>query len=272
MPATSTSSSQLAATEDLIQTRQAEHRQRTGAEMGHGHIWLTERMTESLAGVDHRRAQAGRRGAIRGAGVPARSGQPVPITISDNPRRPRSCQLSRTRSRRCARPRRPTRPPSPAPKPGSASSSSPVSSQLPRGRRGRRGIGGLSLPSPRPAGAYRTAPLPPARTLSTTAIPRPCRPSVVVTLTARLAEPAARSPNQGPARRRARRAAYAAQAPRARRSRRLTQPPLPAVRHDATLKTRHQRHDLAIHASEAGQGQITRAQGDHVRGIMPNSA
>ena len=34
---------QLAATEELIQARQAQHRQRTGAEMGPGHIWLAER-------------------------------------------------------------------------------------------------------------------------------------------------------------------------------------------------------------------------------------
>ena len=34
---------QLAATEELIQARQAQHRQRTGAEMGPGHVWLAER-------------------------------------------------------------------------------------------------------------------------------------------------------------------------------------------------------------------------------------
>jgi len=53
--------------------------------------------------------------------------------------------------------------------------------------------------------------------------------------------------DQGPARDRPRRAARAAQAPWQRRSRRRIQPP--AVRDDATLKTRHQRCDLAIHTS-----------------------
>jgi Phage integrase family len=78
---------QLAATEDLIQARQAQHRQRTGAEMGPGHIWLTERNTElaSLRAIIAALSAGPCGGAIRGAGVPARAGQPAPITISDKP-------------------------------------------------------------------------------------------------------------------------------------------------------------------------------------------
>jgi hypothetical protein len=78
---------QLAATEQLIQTRQAQHRQRTGAEMGPGHVWLAERTRE----LDSLRAiiaalEAGQcPGAVRGAGVPARPGQPVPVTIGKKP-------------------------------------------------------------------------------------------------------------------------------------------------------------------------------------------
>src|SRR6266481_838489 len=37
---------QLAATGELIQARQAQHRQRTGAEMGPGHVWLARRNAE----------------------------------------------------------------------------------------------------------------------------------------------------------------------------------------------------------------------------------
>jgi integrase len=78
---------QLAATEDLIQARQAQHRQRTGAEMGPGHIWLAERAREldSLRAIIAALSAGPCGGAIRGAGVPARPGQPVPITISDKP-------------------------------------------------------------------------------------------------------------------------------------------------------------------------------------------
>lgn len=78
---------QLAATGELIQARQAQHRQRTGTEMGPDHIWLAERNRE----LDSLRAiiaalEAGQcPGAVRGAGVPARPGQPVPVTIGKKP-------------------------------------------------------------------------------------------------------------------------------------------------------------------------------------------
>jgi Phage integrase family len=78
---------QLAATGELIQARQAQHRQLTGAEMGPDHIWLAERNRE----LDSLRAiiaalEAGQcPGAVRGAGVPARPGQPVPVTIGKKP-------------------------------------------------------------------------------------------------------------------------------------------------------------------------------------------
>jgi integrase len=78
---------QLAATEELIQARQAQHRQRTGAEMGPGHVWLAGRNAElaSLRAIIAA-LQAGQRpGAVRGAGVPARPGQPVPVTIGKKP-------------------------------------------------------------------------------------------------------------------------------------------------------------------------------------------
>ncbi len=77
---------QLAATEDLIKTRQAQHRQRTGTEMGPDHIWLAERARE-LASLQAIIAalEAGPCGATRGAGVPARPGQPVPVAISRKP-------------------------------------------------------------------------------------------------------------------------------------------------------------------------------------------
>jgi integrase len=75
---------QLAATEDLIQTRQAQHRQRTGAEMGPDHIWLTERARElaSLRAIIAALAAGSCGGAVRGPGVPTR---PVPVTISPKP-------------------------------------------------------------------------------------------------------------------------------------------------------------------------------------------
>ena len=78
---------QLAATEELIQTRQAQHRQRTGTEMGPGHIWLTERARElaSLRAIIAALGTGSCGGAVRGAGVPARPGQPVPVTISRKP-------------------------------------------------------------------------------------------------------------------------------------------------------------------------------------------
>ena len=78
---------QLAATEQLIQARQAQHRQRTGTEMGPDHIWLTERNRElaSLQSVIAALETGPCAGAVRGAGVPARPGQPVPVTIGRKP-------------------------------------------------------------------------------------------------------------------------------------------------------------------------------------------
>ena len=78
---------QLAATGELIQTRQAQHRQRTGAEMGPGHVWLAERNAElaSLRAIIAALETGSSGGAVRGAGVPARPGQPVPVTISRKP-------------------------------------------------------------------------------------------------------------------------------------------------------------------------------------------
>src|SRR6266581_8504148 len=76
----------LAATGELIRARQAQHRQRTGAEMGPGHVWLTERNAElaSLRTIITA-LETSPCGAVRGAGVPARPGQPVPVTISQKP-------------------------------------------------------------------------------------------------------------------------------------------------------------------------------------------
>jgi hypothetical protein len=78
---------QRTATENLIQTRQAQHRQRTGKEMGPGHVWLTERNAElaSLRTIITALETGQYPGAIRGPGVPARPGQPVPITIGNKP-------------------------------------------------------------------------------------------------------------------------------------------------------------------------------------------
>ncbi len=78
---------QLAATEELIQARQAQHRQRTGAEMGPGHIWLAGRNAEltSLRAIIAALEAGQRPGAVRGAGVPARPSQPVPVTIGKKP-------------------------------------------------------------------------------------------------------------------------------------------------------------------------------------------
>ena len=78
---------QLAATGELIQARQAQHRQRTGTEMGPDHIWLTERNRElaSLQAIIAALETGPCAGAVRGAGVPARPGQPVPVTIGRKP-------------------------------------------------------------------------------------------------------------------------------------------------------------------------------------------
>ena len=78
---------QLAATGELIQARQAQHRQRTGTEMGPDHIWLAERTRElaSLLAIIAALEAGQCPGAVRGAGVPARPGQPVPLTIGKKP-------------------------------------------------------------------------------------------------------------------------------------------------------------------------------------------
>ena len=78
---------QLAATGELIQARQAQHRQRTGTQMGPDHIWLTERNRElaSLQAIIAALETGPCAGAVRGAGVPARPGQPVPVTIGRKP-------------------------------------------------------------------------------------------------------------------------------------------------------------------------------------------
>jgi hypothetical protein len=78
---------QLAATDELIKTRQAQHRQRTGTEMGPDHIWLAERTRElaSLRAITAALAAQPCAGAVRGAAVPDRPGQPVPVTISHKP-------------------------------------------------------------------------------------------------------------------------------------------------------------------------------------------
>jgi hypothetical protein len=55
--------------------------------MGPGHIWLAERNAElaSLRAIITALEARQRPGAIRGAGVPARPGQPVPVTIGKKP-------------------------------------------------------------------------------------------------------------------------------------------------------------------------------------------
>jgi hypothetical protein len=55
--------------------------------MGPDHIWLAER-TRELASLQAIIAALTARpcaGAVRGAGVPARPGQPAPVTISHKP-------------------------------------------------------------------------------------------------------------------------------------------------------------------------------------------
>jgi hypothetical protein len=78
---------QLAATEALIETRQAQHRERTGSEMGPGHVWLAGRNAElaSLRAIIAALEAGQRPGAVRGAGVPTRPGQPVSVTIGKKP-------------------------------------------------------------------------------------------------------------------------------------------------------------------------------------------
>ena len=121
---------QLAATEELIQARQAQHRQRTGTEMGPGHVWLAERTPGNCphCGRSSPRWKPGR-AAARSA---AREYRPGPASRSPSrsaaSQEATACPLTRTRSPRCVRPPPPNaRPPSPAPKPGYASSSRPAS-------------------------------------------------------------------------------------------------------------------------------------------------
>ena len=54
--------------------------------MGPRHVWLTERNAElaSLRAIIAA-LETSPCGAVRGAGVPARPGQPVPVTISKKP-------------------------------------------------------------------------------------------------------------------------------------------------------------------------------------------
>ena len=160
---------QLAATGDLIKTRQAQHRQRTGTEMGPDHIWLAER-TRELASLQAITAALDRpalrwRGPRRGSTGPAGSAG----ARHDQPqaRRPRQCQLNRTGSQHCGRPRPPNaRPLSPAPKPGSARSPRPASPS-PSARSPRqaayRWISSTATPNCEPAsnGSAATSPHPP---------------------------------------------------------------------------------------------------------------
>jgi hypothetical protein len=73
---------QLSETEVLIARRQAQHRERTGQEMGEGNVWLDQRLAErrSLAAIVAALHADGADGhAVRGAGVPGRVGQPVEL-------------------------------------------------------------------------------------------------------------------------------------------------------------------------------------------------
>jgi len=73
---------QLSETEALIARRQAQHRDRTGQEMGEGNVWLDQRLAErrSLAAIVAALHADGEDGhAVRGAGVTGRVGQPVEL-------------------------------------------------------------------------------------------------------------------------------------------------------------------------------------------------
>ncbi len=78
---------QLADTETLVARRQAQHQQRTGAEMGPEHVWLAERTKElaSLCAIIAALEVQPCPGAVRGAGTAARTRGPVPVTIGDKP-------------------------------------------------------------------------------------------------------------------------------------------------------------------------------------------
>jgi hypothetical protein len=58
--------------------------------MGPDHIWLADRTREldSLRAVIAALEAGQYPGAVRGAGVPARPGQPVPVTIGKKPEEP----------------------------------------------------------------------------------------------------------------------------------------------------------------------------------------
>jgi len=82
---------QLAETEELIARRQAQHAQLTGAEMSEGNVWLDQRLTErrSLQAIIAALESAGKDGcAVRGAGVPGRTDQPVKLDTTRH-RRPK---------------------------------------------------------------------------------------------------------------------------------------------------------------------------------------
>ncbi len=73
---------QLEQTELLIARRQAQHLQRTGAQMSEGNVWLDQRLAEcrSLRATIAALKSAGESGhAVRGAGVPGRTDQPVTL-------------------------------------------------------------------------------------------------------------------------------------------------------------------------------------------------
>jgi integrase len=79
---------QLADTETLVARRQTQHQQRTGVPMGPDHVWLTERSRElaSLRAIIASLAAQPCPGALRGAGTSARTGRPVPVTITAKPK------------------------------------------------------------------------------------------------------------------------------------------------------------------------------------------
>ncbi|MDA8269475.1 MAG: tyrosine-type recombinase/integrase [Actinomycetota bacterium] len=81
---------QLSETEGLIARRQAQHRDRTGQEMGEGNVWLDQRLAErrSLTAIVAALQADGANGhALRGAGVPGRVGQPVELDTDRHRRR-----------------------------------------------------------------------------------------------------------------------------------------------------------------------------------------
>ena len=107
----------LAATEELIQARQAQHRQRTGAEMDQVASGSPNAPGTSLAAGDHRRARNRPCGGAVRARSPARPGEPVPVTIGKKPA-DHGMPAEEDRIPRCARPQPPNATPLlPAPEP-----------------------------------------------------------------------------------------------------------------------------------------------------------